>query len=149
VLHWYAHDVRPDVPRDIFLGGRGLVLSPSLFVKDQGALRYDDPNTSADFAYPLLQGPASDRAWCPRTRAASKTALAALVGPTRAAVLAALTAGYTTSQLARHLGISPASASEHTTILRSAGLVTSVRHRNTVHHTLTPLGHAVLTGNTG
>ena len=74
VLHWYAHDVRPDVPRDIFLGGRGLVLSPSLFVKDQGALRYDDPNTSADFAYPLLQGPASDRAWCPRTRAASKTA---------------------------------------------------------------------------
>jgi Mn-dependent DtxR family transcriptional regulator len=46
----------------------------------------------------------------------------------------ALTTGYTTSQLARHLGISPASASEHTTILRSAGLVASVRHRNTVHH---------------
>jgi hypothetical protein len=149
VLHWYAHDVRPDVPRDIFLDGRGLVLSPSLFVKDQGALRFDDPSMPVDFAYPLLQGPASDRAWCPKKRADGNTALAALVGPTRAAVLAALTTGYTTTQLARHLGISPASASEHTTVLRSAGLVASARHRNTVHHTLTPLGQALLTGNTG
>lgn len=149
VLHWYAHDVRPYVPRDIFLGGRGLVLSPSLFVKDQGALRFDDPDAPVDFAYPLLQGPSSDRAWCPKKRGTGNAALAALVGPTRAAVLAALATGYTTSQLACHLGISPASASEHTTVLRSAGLVASVRHRNTVHHTLTPLGHALLTGNTG
>lgn len=62
--------------------------------------------------------------------------------PTAAAALAALaaiTTGYTTSQLARQLGISPASASEHTTVLRSAGLMASVRYRNTVHHILTHL----------
>jgi hypothetical protein len=149
VLHWYAHDIRPHVPRDIFLGGRGLVLSPSLFVRDEGALRFEDPDAPVDLAYPLLQGPASDRAWCPKKRGAGNAALAALVGPTRAAVLQALATGYTTSQFARQLGISPASASEHTTVLRSAGLVASVRHRNTVQHTLTALGYALLTGNAG
>jgi len=45
-----------------------------------------------------------------------------------------------TSQLARLLGISIASASDHATVLRNAGLIASGRRRNTMVHTLTPLG---------
>jgi DNA-binding transcriptional ArsR family regulator len=42
------------------------------------------------------------------------------------------------------LAISPAAASQHTTVLRNAGLLVSRRDRNTVLHTLTPLGAAML-----
>lgn len=51
-----------------------------------------------------------------------------------------------TTELARHLAISPATASEHLTVLRQAGLTASLRDRNSVRHTLTPLGHAMLRG---
>ena len=50
----------------------------------------------------------------------------------------------TTSELARFLGVSPATATHHTTVLRDAGLSTSRRLQNTVLHTLTPLGAAML-----
>jgi DNA-binding transcriptional ArsR family regulator len=46
--------------------------------------------------------------------------------------------------VARRLNISPAAASQHTTVLRNAGLLVSHRDRNTVLHTLTPLGRAML-----
>ncbi|GAA3679647.1 hypothetical protein GCM10022224_049850 [Nonomuraea antimicrobica] len=72
--------------------------------------------------------------------------LAALLGPTRAAVLEAVAEGRGTGQIARHLGISPAGASQHATVLREAGLIATTRHRNAVRHTLTPLGALLLNG---
>jgi DNA-binding transcriptional ArsR family regulator len=42
------------------------------------------------------------------------------------------------------LGISQAAASQHATVLRNAGLLISQRDRNTVLHTLTALGQAML-----
>lgn len=68
--------------------------------------------------------------------------LAALLGQTRAAVLAEITAvsSINTTDLARRLLISPSRASEHATVLRGAGLITSHRHRNNVVHGPTPLG---------
>ncbi|MYT03316.1 MULTISPECIES: helix-turn-helix domain-containing protein, partial [Streptomyces] len=50
----------------------------------------------------------------------------------------------TGGETARRLGISPASVSEHTTVLRDAGLIQSLRVRNTMRHTLTPLGAELL-----
>lgn len=73
-------------------------------------------------------------------RRTSSPALARLVGRTRAAVLFAARTRPTTSELARRVGISAASASEHATVLREAGLITTHRHRNTVRHTLTRIG---------
>ncbi|MGA5171339.1 ArsR/SmtB family transcription factor [Streptomyces lavendulocolor] len=70
------------------------------------------------------------------------------LGSTRAALLAELVQGGTTSELARRLSISPASASQHTSVLRRAGLATSVRFRNTVHHSLTVQGRTLLKGTT-
>jgi hypothetical protein len=40
--------------------------------------------------------------------------------------------------------VSAANASHHTTVLRDSGLIASHRHANTVLHTLTPLGAALL-----
>ncbi|MFI1285596.1 MarR family transcriptional regulator [Streptomyces sp. NPDC020858] len=53
----------------------------------------------------------------------------------------------TTSQLAQRAGISPASASEHATTLRGAGLTTLTRERKAALHTLTHLGLTLLSTN--
>lgn len=66
--------------------------------------------------------------------------LGALLGRTRAAVLELLTHQHTTSEVAAELGISAASASEHTSTLRAAGLVATERNGKSVRHTCTPLG---------
>ncbi|MEK8108036.1 winged helix-turn-helix domain-containing protein [Micromonospora sp. M12] len=75
---------------------------------------------------------------------AARDSLAALLGRTRAAVLQASDEGCTTGEVARQLNISPAAASQHATVLRNAGLLVSHRERNSVLHTLTPLGRAML-----
>ncbi len=80
-------------------------------------------------------------------RAAPKTpgnALADLLGPTRAAALTILAVGCSTSELAARLGVTPSAVSKHTTVLRRAGLIITHRERNTVLHSLTPLGSALL-----
>jgi DNA-binding transcriptional ArsR family regulator len=61
-------------------------------------------------------------------------------------VLDAIGDGCSTTDLARRVGVSPAAASQHATVLRNAGLVMRQRDRNTVLHTLTALGRAVLNG---
>jgi len=94
--------------------------------------------------------PIPGRSWHPAIGSgASETrgGLAALVGPTRALALQAIATGCTTTELARHLGVTPSTASEHTAILRNADLITTQRHRNTVLHTVTPLGRALLDAN--
>jgi len=92
----------------------------------------DPPGRQLDLIYPTTVDIAAARR--------GGGALQPLMGRTRAAVLAAAGGGATTSQLARLLGISIASASDHATVLRNAGLIASGRRRNTMVHTLTPLG---------
>jgi DNA-binding transcriptional ArsR family regulator len=82
----------------------------------------------------------------PRAARAHPGAVAALIGPTRAATLDALAARereVSTSDLARLVGISTASASEHAKVLREAGLVFSRRERNRMLHRLSDLGLAI------
>ncbi len=66
----------------------------------------------------------------------------ALLGATRAAVLAALRQPGTSGSIARHLGIA---ASQHTSALRDAGLIESRRRGKSVEHRLTHLGDSLLT----
>ncbi|MFD7435316.1 MarR family transcriptional regulator [Streptomyces sp. NPDC059861] len=70
------------------------------------------------------------------------------MGRPRAAVLeeSAASNGTTGRELARRLGISAASASEHAATMRDANLITSQRVTNTAWHTLSPLGQALLEG---
>lgn len=114
-------------------GGRGVTLVPSYFVPQPCVL--DDPDGPLVLAYPIRPT---------RRELTTGRPLADLLGRTRAAVLAAVVDGPSTSQLARALGISVASASQHTSTLRAAGLITSHRDGPTVRHALTPLGEHLL-----
>lgn len=76
------------------------------------------------------------------------SSLAPLLGRTRAVVLAAIAEhpGCSTKELAALTSLAPASASEHSTVLREAGLIRTVRYRNAVLHSPTNLGTALLSG---
>lgn len=131
---------------DLHLNGSGMQLIPSWF---GSRLPIIDPTFEPQ---PFLTYPARREAHttitgsptAPGTDGAA--ALRSLIGRTRAAVLLAIArdGGCTTTELARRVNISLASASEHTTVLRSAGLVTTSRHRNTALHTATATGIALL-----
>ncbi|MEV0725128.1 winged helix-turn-helix domain-containing protein [Micromonospora purpureochromogenes] len=140
-----VHDY-PD-RRELHLDGRGLLLVPSFFCA-RTPVALLDPALPPVLVYPVdrLGGlvPAPGEGAGPNREGSGREALAALLGRTRAAVLEVSDDGCTTGEVARRLHISPAAASQHTAVLRNAGLLVSQRDRNTVLHTLTPLGRAML-----
>jgi DNA-binding transcriptional ArsR family regulator len=130
---------------DVYLDGRGLLLSPALFLPKRKCVLIDagHPAGPPVLAFPVSFPPSlvSDlQGSC----TPNEQALGALFGHTRAAALQALTDSCTTGELSQRLGISLGGASKHATILREAGLVNTARLRNTALHTLTPLGMALL-----
>ncbi|MCA2211399.1 ArsR/SmtB family transcription factor [Jidongwangia harbinensis] len=127
---------------DRYLDGRGVVLAPAFFDLEP-RMTWDLADEAAPPVLHLPPADAQDRLetiWPATASGVLGARLAALLGRTRAQVLETIANGCTTSELARSLGISNASASEHATVLRAAGLVASRRHRNAVHHSLTPIG---------
>ncbi|MFD4672032.1 ArsR/SmtB family transcription factor [Lentzea sp. NPDC058450] len=134
---------------DVHLGGRGLLLAPSLFLHDNAAAvligaEWTESSPILVFAAPPVTAAASAAAAFWDVTERGEQALGALVGRTRAAVLQELVESATTGELAERLNISSASISQHTSVLREAGLITSRRNRNTVQHSVTPLGTALL-----
>jgi len=130
----------------VSLGGRGLQLTPSIFLVNRPGVLL---GSAGDGQPALVFGSPPDPARAPALLEApndSSKPLSALIGQTRAAALRELTAPHTTRQLAERLGITPACASQHTAVLRHAGLITTRRLRNTALHTVTPLGLALLNG---
>ncbi len=130
---------------EMHLDGRGLALVPSVFVGQHPMLTWD---ASDPLAMPRLILPAvgdqdgHDYLWDGRRNAGA--ALAALVGRNRAAVLSAVADGCTTTELACRIGISPAAVSQHASVLRDAGLISTCRQGSAVLHVLTPLGSELL-----
>ncbi|MFG3497979.1 ArsR/SmtB family transcription factor [Streptomyces sp. NPDC047928] len=144
-------EIHDRVERDIRLDGRGLLLCPTAFLP--GAVgriirtERDSGQTALVFGMPpdvtsLFRVVPDSGA--PETL--GDQALSALVGQTRAAALRSLTDTCTTSQLAARLGVSPGSASQHASVLRESGLITTRRIGNCALHTVTPLGRALLGG---
>lgn len=130
---------------DIHLDGRGVVLIPSFLIGDFTILSSDLQNPSAQprLLFPATGGLASDtRLWS--ATPPDSGALGALVGRNRAAVMSSIVGGCSTTDIARRAGISLAAASQHATVLRDAGLITTHRHGRAVLHTLTPLGTELL-----
>ncbi|MFJ3791276.1 winged helix-turn-helix domain-containing protein [Kitasatospora sp. NPDC090091] len=125
--------------QDVHLAGRGMTVAPVVFGGPLPRLLLGDRDDRPVLIYPLafdaaanpLVGHASDAR---RQRAAK--ALGTVLGATRSAVLHAVAAapGLSTSELARRVCVSTASASEHATSLREAGLIASCRERNRVLH---------------
>lgn len=120
---------------DVHLAGRGLLLYPSSLTAE--CLVLAAPDRRPVLIYPCADLPDADEV--------DADGLAELLGRTRAAVLRSLTATASTTQLARRTGISLASASDHTRVLRNAGLITTHRIAGTAHHSLTPTAHRLLT----
>jgi DNA-binding transcriptional ArsR family regulator len=137
-------DVHYDVDRELHLRGRGLRLIPSYFCR-RVPIALADPDLTPTLVYPINH----DHTWKYQLAAGSSPdrALAALLGSTRSAVLAAISSGATTTQLAHRLGTSPSSISRHTTVLREAGIIATQREGSSVLHTTTPLGAALLKSN--
>ncbi|MET8647996.1 winged helix-turn-helix domain-containing protein [Streptomyces sp. NPDC004675] len=121
---------------EVPLCGHGLVLVPSYFGGPALMYRTDEPTV---LVYPLHAGEAATL---------GADALGPLLGRTRAAVLAAARHPATTTAVAERAGISLPSASQHTAVLRNAGLLTTTRTGSAVLHALSPLGEALLYGDT-
>lgn len=130
--------------QDLELRGRGLMLVPAFFCT-VNPVTFHDPSLPPVLLYPVGHPPASFLARAAAGSGPSEEVLRRLFGRTRALVLRTLSESVrTTGEIARVLDISAASASEHASLLRAAGLVTSERYGNTVRHTLTPLGVELL-----
>ena len=149
-LRWsepVLHIHKPGEPDgDFHLDGRGLLLVPSFFLR-LPIFSYDPTapeNCTLLFPAQLDFNHAAE-IW---TNAKPGRALAGLLGRTRALVLTAIADGVaTTGALAAHTGTSSAAASQHTAILREAGLIVTRRHRNTVRHSLTQTGLSLVNRN--
>ncbi|MFF4185516.1 ArsR/SmtB family transcription factor [Streptomyces sp. NPDC001691] len=146
MLRWRDPVLEADYPvdRELHLDGRGLLLQPSFFCR-RTPVALQNPKLPPVLVYPVTHTqapyespPGPDRG----------TSLGRLVGHTRSSVLQSIGNGCTTSELARRAGVSLASASQHAGVLRDAGLLVTLRHGNSVLHTLTPLGSALLCGGT-
>jgi DNA-binding transcriptional ArsR family regulator len=131
---WSGDCLEVDTPqeRTVCLGGRGVVLTPVVF--------WTGPPLVGELGdQPVVLAYPAPAELTFRVGSESDT-LAAIFGSTRAAVLRLLTDEHTTGDIARTLGISPTSASEHTSALRAARLVDSRRDGKAVVHHATGLG---------
>ncbi|MGW9075614.1 ArsR family transcriptional regulator [Streptomyces kronopolitis] len=123
------------VTQGIALGGRGVLLMPTFHWTGHPLLS-DLPGRPLTVTFPagpglpLPAGGAAD----------ADQALAAVLGRTRAEMLALLAEEHTTGGLARRLAVSDATASAHAAALRGAGLITTVRAGRSVLHRRTELG---------
>lgn len=141
-LTWHGRhlDVALRYDGEIELGGRGLLLMPSAF-----AWRRPWAITLAPWQ-PTVVYPARGVATLWEDEPPAPGGLAAVVGATRASMLAALAAPASTTELARRLGVTPGAVSQHLGALRSAGLVTSRREGRSVLYVRTPTADALVSG---
>ncbi|WP_416981300.1 ArsR/SmtB family transcription factor [Streptomyces sp. T028] len=144
VLRWQPPVLEADYPvhREVHLGGRGLLLQPSFFCLRRPVTLADDTLVPV-LVYPIQH----TLGWAGEAVGTEGGApLGALIGRTRAAILEDVVVGRTTGELAVRFGVSGAAVSQHTAILRGAGLLVSVRRGRNVLHTITPTGLALLDG---
>jgi DNA-binding transcriptional ArsR family regulator len=120
------------------LHGAGLLLVPCAFVWPGLMLAKDTDPPMLSYA-PRGVG----QVWAD-TPNGSGWPLARLLGRTRAALLAHLDLPSSTTQLAARLGLTAAAVSEHLSVLRQAGLVTSRRSGRSVLYRRTPLADGLV-----
>jgi DNA-binding transcriptional ArsR family regulator len=131
--------------QEVRLGGQGLLIVPSLFMRDRLEVFLPAPRTDGPpvLVYPMpIDVPTANTLWTMSTH--KEEALMALVGRTRAMLLWTLNESSTTTGLSTKLSVSPAAISQHTAVLRTAGLISTRRDGNRVWHSLTPLGSDLL-----
>jgi DNA-binding transcriptional ArsR family regulator len=118
------------------LDGHPLALLPAGFAGPTVHTMTEAPTGRALWYPPRGYG----RLWDSPQRVEPSTALAALLGPTRAAVLTLLAVPCSTGEVATALRLAPATASHHLTTLRDAGLVVGERVGRRLRYLRTGLG---------
>ncbi|MER6570933.1 DUF5937 family protein [Streptomyces sp. NPDC001093] len=131
VGHHYARGSRQ-------LGGRGLLLVPSVFAWPR-VFSVITPNWQPTLRYPP-RGVAT--LW--ERRSALPQALAAVIGRSRARLLAELDTPASTIDLARRTGVTAGGVSQHLTALRAAGLVDAHRSGRYVLYVRTAAAEVLL-----
>lgn len=135
-LRWHGSELEISgrhVSGELRLDGRGIRIVPSFFCHGATTVLFD-ASLPPVLVYPVEHGPVP-----------ADASLDALLGTTRARILAAAAAGCTMTELSGRVDISAAATSYHTTILADAGLIDKRRIGNRVVHTVTPLGQDLLT----
>lgn len=127
----------PDIAAD--LGGSGIVLMPSAFTWPNVAA-LTDPPWQPTLIYPV-RGVADLFTGTPP---APSTALARLLGHTRARLLTDLAEPTATTTLAARHHLSPSTVSAHLSTLHAAGLLTKHRQSHEIHYHQTPLARSLL-----
>jgi DNA-binding transcriptional ArsR family regulator len=127
---------------EVRLDGRGIRLQPSYFCW-RAPTKLGDHDLPPVLVYPIRNAAGLQ---LDRSPSDSEQSLAALLGRTRANVLALTVDGCTTTELAKACRITLATASHQTAVLRDAGLIESRRHGKSVRHQVTGLGRALLNG---
>lgn len=123
------------------LGGKGLVLVPSVFAWASVATTDASP-VARQLFYP-------SRGWgsvWEQDRAAVPDAVAAVLGRTRALLLAELAVPASTSELAVRTGLSAGGVNQHLTALRDAGIVSAHRVGRSVLYRRTRVAETLLAG---
>jgi DNA-binding transcriptional ArsR family regulator len=120
------------------LGHRGLLLVPCVFAWPDVVVRSADPQPALTYS-PRGLG----RLW-ETTAGRNTTALADLIGRSRAAVLTQLDLPMTTTQLALLLALTPPTLSVHLKTLEAVGVVTARRDGRAVLYQRTGLGEQLL-----
>jgi hypothetical protein len=123
------------------LDGHDLTLLPTGFAGTEVYAIPDAPTGRALWYAPRGFG----NLWAPDRPAAANPPLAALLGPTRAAVLILLAAPHSTGDVAARLGLATGTASHHLTTLRNAGLATAERSGRRLLYQRTRLGDQLTT----
>ena len=124
--------------------GAGLLLIPSAFTGPGPLVRVTPPDPP-QVAYPAR---GTGTLWEARP-AAGTGAIVAVLGRTRARLLAELSAPASTTDLAARTGISAAGASQNLTALRDAGLVSAHRAGRSVLYARTAVADALLAAQPG
>lgn len=120
--------------------GEGLTLLPSLFTHQTA--RPFDPGEAPLLVYPAR---GTGTVW-QAERSDGPAALAALVGDTRAGLLALLESPASSTELALRLGVTTSAVNQHLRALRAAGWLTSARHGRSVLYLRSELGDALVAG---
>ena len=121
------------------LGGRGLLLVPSVFLGQGLAVTGDAP------WQPTIVYPARGAGLVYEEADPPTDPLAPLLGRTRAGLLLALATPSSTTQLAALTGASLGATGDHLKVLLDAGLVSRSRVARSVLYRRTPLGEALAT----
>jgi DNA-binding transcriptional ArsR family regulator len=143
MMRWEYPILACDFPadHDLYLDGRGVQLIPAYFSHGTPAGLYDSELPPV-IVYPVGRDLVTGRSG--KDVDDQHAALVALIGATRTYVLRLIEDGCTTGELARRAGVTSGAISQHTRVLREAGLILTSRAGKSVVHTLTPLGNALL-----